>query len=1136
MKRRDRLGLALFAALALAAGALGSSVARHLESGGRLRLELGRVKPTALQPETVARFERLQDKVQVVYYVSPAARMPAAMRRMELDVTDLLAALRARFPGRFDYQVVDPESREGLEGFSARRRVSPFKVRSVTRDAWDERTVWSTLSIACGPRPEALLQGLGPGHLPHLQTLLVAWLDQLESPRAPRLALAAPEGFEELADELESRGLLARANLDRGEPVPEADLLLWMRPRAVTSEQLRALERMLERGGSVIVAGSLLEVLEDEPEAGPRVRFEAAPSALPELAAHFGLRCEQALVLDENSEELELASKKRKLPYLVRCVAPDQDFQRFAGQPNGTLLFRAATPLAPDPARLFELGWNAEVLATSSDKTSVQEPPAGDVPLEALLPGSGEARAKQALAVGLYHDDPGRGRLVFLGADTPFANGWLSREHVAHRRLVDVLVDEATSDERLVLAGAPLARAEPLPPLAAPARLLARALCIGLPVLALLAAALAGGVFSPRSATGGAFGRSLRRFALCAGAVLVVRALTRGLDAAGLALDASSLGVNSLSPATRAVAARAGEQGEIEVELLLSAPDRLPPELWPWIGRLEDGLRDLERAGARLAVRRRVPEDLDEAERAALAARGIVPLRAATSAGEVQRVTSFFAYLCLSRGGRAVQLAFPDARACERLEFRLAFACERLAGFPVPKIAFASDVPRLSAAEAFEQFQQKGLFAPRGSDVFALARESLAAGDLEVTHVNPRAPVLPEEADVLVWLQPRRSVEAMLEETVRHLRGGGRVVLAAQHFNILSQQFRGGDFELRYWPRPQNPDVESLYFPELSIELVREVLFDELALPIQTDTQLTGRQAGRDVERQSSALPFQIRAPASGFAPGTALTRDLGDQAFLWANRLRWDEEQLAELGLTATPFVFTSGRTWSFAWKGGWIPHELLRGPAELEGSSGAGYLGPQPLAVLFTGIFPEPAGPLVLAPAGPAPLGAEKSDEHTPPVGSPATAGESVGSDAPGVQVASPGSEPPSPEEPPAASTTERPWPEPAPGELVFLGCSEFLENERLTDPVFRGDQLLWNATATLAFGDGEAAGPARDLCQIATRHRTLRGFGYVEPRSRLLWRGVVVAGGPLALLALGGLAALLRSRASVTGRTRP
>ena len=179
--RRLRLQLALFVLLALAAAVLGARVARRLEAGGGLRLELARARPTALSAHTLARFGALQERVIATYYVSPPAKMPAEMRRMELEVTDLLAALHARFPARFDYQVVDPE--QDLAGFSARQRVSPFQVKSVTRDAWDERTVWSTLVLSAGARPEARLPGLKPEHLPYLQDLLTAWLDQLSAPR-----------------------------------------------------------------------------------------------------------------------------------------------------------------------------------------------------------------------------------------------------------------------------------------------------------------------------------------------------------------------------------------------------------------------------------------------------------------------------------------------------------------------------------------------------------------------------------------------------------------------------------------------------------------------------------------------------------------------------------------------------------------------------------------------------------------------------------------------------------------------------------------------------------------------------------------------------------------------------------------
>ena len=449
-------------------------------------------------------------------------------------------------------------------------------------------------------------------------------------------------------------------------------------------------------------------------------------------------------------------------------------------------------------------------------------------------------------------------------------------------------------------------------------------------------------------------------------------------------------------------------------------------------------------------------------------------------------------------GAREVRLAFADARAFEALEFRLAYALHVLNGGRRARIGFASDVPRLSAAEAYEDYQQKGLFAPKGKDVYSLARRKLADLGFEVVHINPRAPKLPPGVDaerssampaldLLIWMQPRRSTEPMLEATLRYLHGGGHVLLAAQHFNIQSRQYRGSDFGFNYWPQPQLPDVEHLYFPELSIELVRKVLFDELSTTIQTDTQITGRGASRDFEVQSSALPFLIRASAANFADDSLVTRNLGDQAFVWGSALRFDEEHLAQLGLRAKTLMRTSDKTWDYDWKGGWLPEDVLTWPP----AESAEVLGSQALAVLFEGTFPRPQAPLA--------LGAARMPQDE--------SAEAVG--------------------PPSASEDEAPWPPSAPGKLLFFGGSELFKDARLFNPEFRADQLLINATCALALEP--------ELARVATRRQAARGFDYVEPPARLRWRAFVLATGPVTLVALAAVLGFTRSRASRRLRDR-
>ena len=145
-------------------------------------------------------------------------------------------------------------------------------------------------------------------------------------------------------------------------------------------------------------------------------------------AAGTALGLEPELVLDPTSEELEFGADRVLAPHWLRCIAPNQDFHRFAGQPNGTLLFRAPCAFVPVPERLRELGWNATVLATSSDGAWRGTPFADERALSTLTRDEAHALPKQALLVDLVHDEPGRGELVFAGAATPSRSATTGRK------------------------------------------------------------------------------------------------------------------------------------------------------------------------------------------------------------------------------------------------------------------------------------------------------------------------------------------------------------------------------------------------------------------------------------------------------------------------------------------------------------------------------------------------------------------------------------------------------------------------------------------------------------------------------------------------------------------------------------
>ncbi|MEX1025603.1 MAG: Gldg family protein [Planctomycetota bacterium] len=1059
--------LALLIALGVGSVVLATRVLDRYETGGWGRLEVGRERVSSVTPRLRDRLERLDENLALTYFVTPAADMPSAMRDIETDVTDLLQALRAVAPERIDFQIVDPAAREELGAFTSKRRVAPFRVRTVERDAYSETSVYSTLAISYGARPEVAIDGIGPAHLSRLQSLLVAHLDELEHPTAPRFGLSAPPGFEEFADHLAERGAVTRLDLDLGDPVPEdVDLLFWLRPETVFPETLAELDRFLARGKSLVVAGSLAEPgplgLRDTGD-GPVVQFERRSSQWPQLLTHLGLSVAEGLVIDERAEPIVVAGEEHVAPFLVRCIAPNQDFQRWREQPNGTLLFFAPSPLGANPTELAQRRVDAHVLATTSDRTRLGPLPV-DAPLEfSRLDAHGDATPKLPLIVGLEPHDPWAGHVVALAASTPFENGALRRAGTAHVRLVETLVRQLASSERLVASQADLARADPLPPLSRRERVWWRAATVFLVPVLLGLAALAtlgrgGGFVLGRRTT-----RSVAQLSLALTGLALVLWAVAAVRHADVTFDATQDSIYELpSPVVSSLASDLGGR-LVRAMWHVSSPSTLPPAWRPAVRRFEERLERFRAAGLIAELEVRHPDESDALERATLAETNVEPFEITTESEDRTTVRSLFATLVLESEGERHVLPFRRLRGFDEPDFAIALGLRTLALGRAPRIAFASDVPRLSAAEAYEGFQQQGLFAPQGADVYSLARETLDELGFDVVHINPRRPELPSDIDVLVWMQPRRSIEPMLHELVRHLVGGGPALLAAQHFVVQARQFRGSGFEHVYWPQPQSNDLEHLYLPECGIFLEREVLFDARSTRIQDDTRVAGRSEGRDVEVQESALPFLVRTASANSSPDSPITRRLGDQAFLWPDSIRWDEARLDALGLEATPLITTTERTWSFAWKGGYLPPEVLLGP---DGD----FAGRRTLAARFDGTFPAPDRALSL----------DRSED---------------------------------------AFEVPDDWPAPEPSSLVVIGNSRLFRNERLFDEEFRARDLLVNAVAALAFDDA--------LAELAGRRPVPRGFDYVPPEERLRWRAIVLAVPPLVLLVLGTCLTLLRRR---------
>lgn len=950
------------------------------DPGPRARLELARVRPTRVDPGLARRLAESPEPIDIVYFTTPRERLPFEQRELRDEVEELLRRLERAGAGKLSARVVEPSVDPAAAALAADLGVGSVRVRTLAQDVWSERELDSTLSIGCGARARTNISGLLPEHLGALQGWIAAHLDEARWPSRPTFALIAPQGFSRLEASLAARGELARA--ERPSDASQADLLLWIEPGSCQEADLRELEERVERGQSTLIAGAAW------PRDGERAQ------AFERILARLGLALLPGRVCDERAEIAPsgAADGGRQRPARVLSIAPQQDFRGLAGQPNGSLLFDSAAALVPDAARLQQLNLSWRVLASAGPAAWLDESGAADSRMAQSAP-------RAALAGLLTPLDGRRGWVAVLGSASVLADADWERADLAHAPLERVLVDSLTSRERRVAARAAAVRPAPSRELGAGARLAWRALCVLGPALGFALAARWG-----RRERTARLGLGLRRrawwIALAASAVLLAVGL---LDrAAPRGWDLTRAGRHGLDPFTQTLA-RALE-GDLTATWLL--PDDVPDEFGDLPRRGLDLLEALRpHLAGSLRLQRLDAARLQPSRRAQLAALGLRRVSLTSQSGDQTRVRELEAGLLLAHGAREVLLAFPSTSSFEHLELRLALALQRLDGVRAPRVAVASDTPRLAPAEAHAQFQTRGLFAPGGVDVFAQARACLAENDFEVLPVSTSEPAWPADVDLFLWLQPRRGITPLLPLAAEHLRRGGHALVAMQHFRVLARSQSQAGRTVVFWPEPQFPDFSELYLERMGLRFVREVLCDSPGAALPVATELRDALGAREFRLETGAQSFHLRAAAARFDPELEYMRGLSDQLFESGNRAELDRERIERSGLRSRVLCSTSPRAWSIDWQGGHLDPEAVAAAP-----SGRELAGPQPLAVELEGPFP-----------------AWSEDPAQAPAADPAGAR----------------------------------------GRLIVLGASSIWRNERLRLEEFRGDHLLLNLCAELAAG---------------------------------------------------------------------
>ena len=979
--------------------------------GGGVLIDVADVAPASLSPQTRAFIKRTAPKrLDFTFFVSSRESMPSHLKGVEDHVQQLLKALRAEAPERISFRIIDPRVSGGGNGvgYAASKKISPVSVRGVTQDEHSATRIWSSLAISYEGYPDVYIQDIQAIDLPRLEDWIHTRLVHVGEPLQPTFALSAPGGFDEFPRYLSQHGPVVGIDLNRSAHFPaDADVLFWIEPEEVSESHITNIKRFLESGRTVVLAGSTynVEYMNSGSDVPPAISYLVGkrPAAWEQLLRPFGLKPVPDLLMDRNAGPATVmmsdgTPRSVETAFHLRNLPAFRDFRRLSTPARGGLSFAAASPLQIDPLRVAQAGYRADIVATTTEHARVRPLPAG--PFTDADLASSISVPKQNLMVLLSPRNSWSGQLLVLASAAPFRDGIISQSGYGHTVFVKDLVRSFASVDRLVR----LHTASPAPDLLQPTSLGQRVLWRGFAAFAIPCLFLMVGVWRYRRAGNR---RKLLPFqiqwqkALKYGAIglAMVMMLATGVLSrwSHLGLDLTQDQLNSLVPSLRDLLER---EDNLEVEFVLSPRSDLPPALRTVERRVRSMLATLD-----VEVTMVHPEEHPASLRQRLVDSGIRPFEIERVLQDTVISSQIWSGLRLRRGDRAAVIRRLDERTIEHFDFLLTTAIGRLSVEDGNRVAVVSDLPRLSPAEALEDYQKKGLSAPRGADVYSRLKSLLGDYGYHVDHINPRDPVLPDDADVVLWLQPRRDSGPIIVQLSDYLARGGRAIVAMQHFNIQQRQYRGIGFQTVYWPQPQFQDFDR-YLSHLGVEQVREVLMDRTRHHLKLDTQVN-RTAVREYDAQEVALPFLIRSVNPYYSHSSPVTRNLGDLLFIWGNRFDLRGE-LRPQGLAYHPLITTSDQSWSYAWQGGWLPETAFEP---------AGFLpGPQTLAVQVEGRFPRVE--FVDNDEGRAVLAATQS-------------------------------------------------PDPQTGMLLLIGSSEMFKNEYLFADAFQHDQFLLNALASTVHG---------------------------------------------------------------------
>ena len=544
-------------------------------------------------------------------------------------------------------------------------------------------------------------------------------------------------------------------------------------------------------------------------------------------------------------------------------------------------------------------------------------------------------------------------------------------------------------------------------------------------------------------------------------------------------IDLTSDKLYTVSAATKQVFERL--KVPISVTYYVSSKEKLPTPMKEIARDVEDILEELSQLSPKFTYRivhpSAIPDKIPELQK-----KGIIPFNAQTieqDAVNIKRIYSALSIAYLDKKEEIIPQIVPQSLGS--LEYDLVSKVFRLTLEEQPKVALLVPSSNIDLQTAM-LMRQMGQQAPM--DEFNTLRELLADVGYNVEKIRlDKDSNIPDDARLLIILEPGQLNERQRYEITKFLNRGGKLFIAAQR---IKYSYSEGPKGMTAMAQQLPTNINELLSP-FGLEVDGDMLFDKRHAVLSIATQ---RKIGMftALVQMPVNFPMQIEVLPDQMNRELSITDRIPGLLYLWGTALKLDQEAMNKNGLKATILFSSSKESWTRPYHVGPLTMEDLHPPVSGDG------LKSRPLALLVEGIFPD-----TFKGKEPPPWPGEEKDKKEKNQGQQAKEQKA--------------------DKDKKASTEEKKKETGAPkrSQIILAGCSE----------MFKDNVIGAMGNAPFLLNSIDALGLGEELIHIRSKTQVQRFLPPVSAQAKLLWRGFTIFTAPILWTIFGILRAVNRKR---------